>query len=71
MARPRSQTPSLRYHLSGQSVVTLDGRDFISANMVLLSHSLATPSLSPNTNKTIYRSIPNSIRLRFIDALQP
>lgn len=28
MARPRSQTPSLRYHLSGQSVVTLDGRDF-------------------------------------------
>ena|GEM_PF-4264268 len=27
-APSRSQTPSLRYHLSGQSVVTLDGRDF-------------------------------------------
>jgi len=28
MARPKSKAPSLRYHLSGQSVVTIDGRDF-------------------------------------------
>lgn len=28
MARPKAKAPSLRYHLSGQSVVTVDGRDF-------------------------------------------
>ena len=28
MSRPKASAPSLRYHLSGQSVVTLDGRDF-------------------------------------------
>lgn len=28
MARPKAKAPSLRYHLSGQSVVTIDGRDF-------------------------------------------
>lgn len=28
MARPKSKAPALRYHLSGQSVVTIDGRDF-------------------------------------------
>ena len=28
MARPKAKAPSLRYHLSGQSVVTIDGKDF-------------------------------------------
>ncbi len=28
MARPKAKAPSLRYHLSGQSVVTIDGRDY-------------------------------------------
>ncbi len=28
MARPKSSAPSLRYHLSGQSVCTIDGKDF-------------------------------------------
>jgi hypothetical protein len=28
MARPKAKAPSLRYHISGQSVVTIDGRDF-------------------------------------------
>jgi integrase len=28
MARPKAKAPSLRYHLSGQSIVTIDGRDF-------------------------------------------
>ncbi len=28
MARPKAKAPALRYHLSGQSVVTIDGRDF-------------------------------------------
>lgn len=28
MARPKAKAPALRYHLSGQSIVTLDGRDF-------------------------------------------
>ncbi len=28
MARPKAKAPTLRSHLSGQSVVTLDGRDF-------------------------------------------
>ncbi len=28
MARQKSCAPSLRYHLSGQAVVTIDGRDF-------------------------------------------
>ena len=28
MGRPKAKAPSLRYHLSGQSVVTIDGRDF-------------------------------------------
>ncbi len=27
MVRPKSKAPALRYHLSGQSVVTIDGRD--------------------------------------------
>jgi hypothetical protein len=28
MARPKAKAPSLRYHISGQSVTTIDGRDF-------------------------------------------
>jgi integrase len=28
MARPKAKAPTLRHHLSGQSVVTIDGRDF-------------------------------------------
>jgi len=28
MARPKAKAPALRYHMSGQSVVTLDGRDY-------------------------------------------
>ncbi len=28
MARPKAKAPSLRYHLSGQSVVTIDGKDY-------------------------------------------
>jgi integrase len=28
MARPKAKAPSLRYHISGQSVVTIDGKDF-------------------------------------------
>ena len=28
MARPKAKAPSLRYHISGQSVVTIDGRDY-------------------------------------------
>ncbi len=28
MARPKSSTPALRPHISGQSVVTIDGRMF-------------------------------------------
>lgn len=28
MARPKAKAPARRYHLSGQSVVTIDGRDF-------------------------------------------
>ena len=28
MSRPRSKVPQLRYHISGQSVVSLDGKDF-------------------------------------------
>ncbi|MEQ1906735.1 MAG: tyrosine-type recombinase/integrase [Pirellulaceae bacterium] len=28
MSRPKAKTPALRYHLSGQSVVTIGGRDF-------------------------------------------
>ncbi len=28
MARPKAKAPTLRYHLSGQSVVTLDGKDY-------------------------------------------
>ena len=28
MARPKAKAPTLRYHISGQSVVTIDGRDF-------------------------------------------
>jgi integrase len=28
MARPKAQAPSRRYHISGQSVCTIDGRDF-------------------------------------------
>src|SRR6056297_1425887 len=28
MSRPKSKMPTYRYHLSGQAVVTLDGRDF-------------------------------------------
>ena len=28
MARPKAKAPALRYHISGQSVVTIDGRDF-------------------------------------------
>jgi hypothetical protein len=28
MGRPKSKAPSLRYHISGQSIVTIDGRDF-------------------------------------------
>ncbi len=32
MARPKAKAPSLRYHLSGQSVVTIDGRDFYLGN---------------------------------------
>ena len=28
MARPKAKAPARRYHLSGQSVVTLDGKDF-------------------------------------------
>ena len=28
MARPKSQLPALRFHLSGQSVVRIDGQDF-------------------------------------------
>jgi integrase len=28
MARPKSKAPALRYHISGQSVVTIGGRDF-------------------------------------------
>lgn len=28
MARPKAKAPALRYHLSGQSVVTIDGKDF-------------------------------------------
>lgn len=28
MARPKASAPALRYHLSGQSVVTIDGRDY-------------------------------------------
>ena len=28
MARPKAKAPTRRYHLSGQSVVTLDGKDF-------------------------------------------
>ena len=28
MSRPRSKVPQLRYHISGQSVVSIDGKDF-------------------------------------------
>lgn len=28
MARPKAKAPALRYHLSGQSVVTIDGKDY-------------------------------------------
>lgn len=28
MARPKAKAPSLRYHLSGQAVVTIDGTDY-------------------------------------------
>ncbi len=28
MARPKAKAPSRRYHLSGQSVVTIDGKDY-------------------------------------------
>ena len=28
MARPKASMPSLRYHISGQAVVSIDGRDF-------------------------------------------
>ncbi len=28
MARPKSKAPARRYHLSGQSIVTIGGRDF-------------------------------------------
>jgi hypothetical protein len=28
MARPKAKAPARRYHLSGQSVLTLNGRDF-------------------------------------------
>ena len=28
MARPKAKAPALRYHISGQSVVTIDGRDY-------------------------------------------
>lgn len=28
MARPKAKASSLRYHLSGQSVVTIDGKDY-------------------------------------------
>ena len=28
MARPKAKAPSLRYHISGQSVVTIDGKDY-------------------------------------------
>ncbi len=28
MARPKAQAPARRYHISGQSVVTIAGRDF-------------------------------------------
>lgn len=28
MARPKAKTPALRFHISGQSVCTIDGRDF-------------------------------------------
>ena len=28
MARPKAKAPQRRYHLSGQSVVTLDGKEF-------------------------------------------
>jgi hypothetical protein len=28
MARPKAKAPARRYHISGQSIVTLDGRDF-------------------------------------------
>jgi len=28
MARPKAKAPSLRCHMSGQSVVTLDGKDY-------------------------------------------
>jgi hypothetical protein len=28
MARPKAKAPARRYHISGQSVVTIDGRDF-------------------------------------------
>ncbi len=28
MARPKSKAPARRYHMSGQSVVTIDGRDY-------------------------------------------
>ena len=28
MATPKAKAPSLRYHISGQSVVTIDGKDY-------------------------------------------
>ncbi len=28
MARPKAKAPARRYHLSGQSIVTIDGKDF-------------------------------------------
>ena len=30
MARPKAKTPARRYHISGQAVVTIEGRDFYS-----------------------------------------
>ncbi len=67
MARPKAKAPARRYHISGQSVVTIDGRDFY-LGMHDSSESIARYACLIAAYRATGLSLPQGFDLSSLDA---